>query len=320
MAADRQDEIRAELARSRAGDKVHGGYLFEGPPGLGKRETALWFARLLLCQGAARDAREPCGRCHDCRLLAAREVGPDARPTHPDLHWVDPDGAWIKIEAIRELRGALGLVANEGGRRVALILEADRLRAESANALLKTLEEPPPNTVLILVSASPELLPRTLRSRALRVRFPAFSEAAIAGALEAEGMNAEDAALASRLGGSSPSAARAWADESLEFARELRALFDEASALSVTRILDFAEGFRRAGEEGRGRARAFIELHSAFAREKAAAAASGGDPRALERWLRAFESASKARIELARHNTNPQLLVESLLLELTGPG
>ena len=320
MAADRHDGIRAELARARAGDRVHGAYLFEGPPGVGKRETALWFARLLLCKGAPPEAREPCGRCHDCRLLAAREVGPDARPTHPDLHWVDPDGAWIKIEAIRELRSALGLVANEGGRRVALIPEADRLRAESANALLKTLEEPPPNTVLILVSTSPELLPRTLRSRALRVRFPPWSERAIAAALEADGMSADDAALSAQLGGASPSAARAWADESLEFARELRALLDESGALPVTRVLDFAEDFRRAGEEGRGRARAFIELQSAFAREKAAAAAKSGDPRALERWLRAFESASKARVELARHNTNPQLVVESLLLELAGPG
>ena len=298
MAGDRHDEIRAELARARAGDKVHGAYLFDGPTGVGKRDTALWFARLLLCKGAP----------------------PDARPTHPDLHWVDPDGAWIRIEAIRELRGALGLVANEGGRRVGLILEADRLRAESANALLKTLEEPPPDTVLILVSNSPELLPRTLRSRALRVRFPPWSERAIAAALEAEGMSADDAALAAELGGASPVAARAWAEESLEFARELRALLDDPSALSATRVLDFAEDFRRTGEEGRGRARAFIELQSAFAREKAAEAAKSGDPRGLERWLRAFESASKARVELARHNTNPQLVVESLLLELSAPG
>jgi DNA polymerase III subunit delta' len=319
MAAGAVDEIRAELARARAGDKVHGAYLFEGPAGVGKRDTALWFARLLLCKGAPPDALEPCGRCHDCRLLAAAgEVGPDARPSHPDLHWVDPDGAWIKIEAIRALRSALGLVANERGRRVALIPEADRLRAESANALLKTLEEPPPGAVLLLVSASPELLPRTLRSRALRVRFPPWTEAAIAAALEAEGMSRDDAALASQLGGASPAAARAWAEDSLEFAHELRAIFEDAGALSATRVLDFAEGFRRAGEEGRGRARAFIELQSAFAREKAGAAAASGDRRAVERWLRAFESASKARVELARHNTNPQLVVESLLLELAG--
>jgi DNA polymerase III subunit delta' len=317
MPTGEHDEIRSELARARAVDKVHGAYLFEGPAGVGKRETALWFARLLLCKGAAPGALEPCGECHDCRLLAAG--GPDTRPSHPDLHFVDPDGAWIKIEAVRELRAALGLVANEGGRRVAVVLEAEKLRAESANALLKTLEEPPSGAVILLVTASSELLPRTLRSRTLRVRFAPWSEPALARELEAGGMSADDAALASRLGGSSPAAARAWAEQSLESAREIRALLEESDGLSATQILDFSEGFRRPGEEGRARAREFIELESAYARERADAAAASGDRRALERWLRAFESASRARIDLARNNTNPQLVVESLLFELSAP-
>src|SRR5262245_7230207 len=99
MAADGVDEIKAELARARASGKVHGGYLFEGPPGTGKRATAEWFARLLLCKGAPPDAREPCGRCHDCALLAAG--------SHPDLHRVEVDGAWIKVDGLRELLRAL---------------------------------------------------------------------------------------------------------------------------------------------------------------------------------------------------------------------
>jgi DNA polymerase-3 subunit delta' len=308
MTAGERDEIRAELARARAGDKVHGAYLFEGPPGTGKRDTARWFARLLLCKGAAPDALEPCGACHDCRLLAT-----DA---HPDLHFVEPDGAWIKVDAIRELRSALGLVANERGRRVALVLEAERLRAEAANALLKTLEEPPRGAVLLLVTASAEALPRTLRSRTLRVRFPPFSERAVAAALEAEGMTAADAALASQLGGASPAAARAWAEESLDEAREMHDVLERSDQLTVTDVLDFAESFRRAGEEGRERARAYIDAQSAFARARAEAAAVAADSRALERWLRAFESASAARAELEKRNLNPQLVVESLLLEL----
>src|SRR5882672_884325 len=181
MAAGGSGEVRAELARARASDRVHGAYLFEGPAGTGKTETALWFARLLLCKGAEPGALEACGRCHDCRLFAA-----DA---HPDLHRVEPDGARIKVEAIRELRAGLSLVANERGRRVALIAQAEKLRAEAANALLKTLEEPPPGTVLLLVTSAAEVLPRTLRSRTLRVRFPAWSQGAIAAALEAEGMS-----------------------------------------------------------------------------------------------------------------------------------
>lgn len=151
MAAGGSDEIRAELARARGANTVHGAYLFEGPPGTGKAEVAEWFARLLLCKGAPAGASDPCGKCHDCRLLAT--------DSHPDLHRVEPDGAWIKVEAVRELRAALGLVANERGRRVGLVLEAEKLRVEAANALLKTLEEPPPDTVLLLVTSSVHALP-----------------------------------------------------------------------------------------------------------------------------------------------------------------
>jgi DNA polymerase-3 subunit delta' len=308
MAPGGSDEVRAELARARAADRVHGAYLFEGPPGTDKTDTAFWFARLLLCKGAKPDALEACGRCHDCRLLAT--------DSHPDLHRVEPDGARIKVEAIRELRAALGLVANEGGRRVALIAAAERLRAEAANALLKTLEEPPPGAVMLLVTSSAEALPRTLRSRTVRVRFPAWSESAIAAALEAEGMTPGDAALASRLGGASPTAARAWAEESLDTAREMFDVLERSGELTVSEILDFAEGFRRTGEEGRERARAFIDAQAAFARGQAEAAANERQPQRLERWLRAFESATRARMELDARNLNPQLVVESLLLEL----
>ncbi|HTO05585.1 MAG TPA: DNA polymerase III subunit delta' [Myxococcota bacterium] len=308
MAAGGSGEIRAELARARGTGKVHSAYLFDGPPGTGKLETALWFAQLLLCKGAPAAAAGPCGTCHDCRLFATG--------AHPDLHRVEVDGAWIKVDAVRELRAALSLVANERGRRVGLIADAERLRVEAANALLKTLEEPPPATVLLLVTAAPEALPRTLRSRTVRVRFPRAGEREIAAALEAEGMPADDAALASQLGGASPAAARAWAEESLADARETKALLERVDSLSVTEILDFAEGFRRPGDAGRDQARAFIDVQSAFARARAEAAAAAGETRALERWLRAFESASAARLELERRNLNPQLLVESLLLEL----
>ncbi|MEX2206360.1 MAG: DNA polymerase III subunit [Myxococcota bacterium] len=308
--------IRAELARARANGHVHGAYLFEGAPGTGKSETALWFARLLLCKRVAADAAEPCGACHDCHLLAPREGQADALPSHPDLHWVLADGAQIKIEAVRELRAALSLVANERGRRVALIPEAEKLRAAPANALLKTLEEPPPGAVLILVTSSANALPPTLRSRTLRVRFTPWAEPAVRSALEADGVPADDAALASALGGASPRAAREWADASLEEAREMHAFLSGIGGVGATEILDFAETFRRPGEAGRERARLFLEVETAFARSRAEEAIGSGDGRAVERWLRVFEAASKARSELVRRNLNPQLVVEGLLLEL----
>ncbi len=308
--------IRSELARARASGHVHGAYLFEGAPGTGNSETALWFARLLLCKGVGPDATDPCGACHDCRLLAAGDSGPMARPSHPDLHWVLADGARIKVDAVRELRSALSLVANERGRRVALIPEADKLRAEPANALLKTLEEPPPGAVLILVASSANALPRTLCSRTLRVRFTPWAEPAVRFALEAEGVPGADAALASARGGASPAAARAWAEASLEEAREMHAFLSGIGSVGATEILDFAETFRRPGEAGRERARLFLEVETAFARARAEAAVGAGDGRAVERWLRVFEATSHARSELGRRNLHPQLVVVGLLLEL----
>jgi DNA polymerase-3 subunit delta' len=308
--------IRTELARARGRGQVHGAYMFEGPPGTGKLETALWFARLLLCKRVGPEALEPCGACHDCHLLAARDGQPDALPSHPDLHWVLADGARIKVDAVRELRSALSLVANERGRRVALIPEAEKLRAEAANALLKTLEEPPEGAVLILVTSSAHALPPTLRSRTMRVRFVPWSEAAVRAELAADGMPESDAAIASALGGASPAAARAWAETSLEDARAMHAFLGAIGEVGATEILDFGETFRRPGEAGRDRARLFLEVDAAFARARAEAAAGSGDARALERWLRVFEAASRARSELDRRNLNPQLVVEGLLLEL----
>ena len=316
MTATDVNRIRTELARARLAGQVHGAYLFEGPPGTGKRDTAVWFARLLLCKQVGDAALEPCGACHDCHLLEVRGEANDARPSHPDLHWVLADGARIKVDAVRDLRAALSLVANERGRRVALIPEADRLRAESANALLKTLEEPPPGAVLILVTPRAQALPRTLRSRTLRVRFPPFPEQAVRAALEADGIPAPDAALASALGGASPLAARAWADASLEEAREMHEFLAGIAGVGATEILDFAEGFRRPGEAGRERAQLFLEVEAAFARDRAASAAASGDASGLERWMRVFEAASRARSELVRRNLNPQLVVEGLLLDL----
>jgi len=308
--------IRTELARARASGQVHSAYLFEGPPGTGKAATALWFARLLLCKRVGAEASEPCGACHDCHLLNVSDRQPPGQPSHPDLHWVLADGASIKIDAVRDLRAALSLVANERGRRVALIPEADKLRAAPANALLKTLEEPPPGAVLILVTSSANVLPRTLLSRTLRVRFAPWSESAVSAALAADGLPETDAALASALGGASPAAARAWAEASLDDAREMHAFLSGIGGVGATEILDFAETFRRPGEAGRERARLFLEVEAAFARTRAEAAARSGEERAFERWLRAFEAASRARSELVRRNLNPQLVVEGLLLEL----
>jgi DNA polymerase-3 subunit delta' len=313
MSTPAPQAIRAELRQARARGQVHGGYLFEGGPGTGKRASALWFARLLLC---ATEGDEPCGTCPDCRKLSARDTeDPDARLHHPDLKWVEPDGAFIKVGQVRELQRELSLVANEGGRRVALIVGADRLRLEAANALLKTLEEPPTGATLLLVAESSEALLPTLRSRTVRLRHAPLPEDLVREALERDGYTAEDAWLAGAAGGGSPEAAREWAERELDAAREMRALIESLGSLGASEILDFADSFR-GGEAARARAALLMTVLEAVARREVAARAESGDHGAASAWLDCYEAVGAARGEFIRRNLNPQLVVEGLLLDL----
>jgi DNA polymerase-3 subunit delta' len=274
---------------------VHGAYLIEG--GSGRRSLAAWFAGRLLG-----------------RELELAEDEHEALPFHPDLKWVVPQGGWIRVDAIRALQAELSLVANERGRRVAVIDGADSLRTEAANALLKTLEEPPRGTTLILVASSSELLPRTLRSRVVRFRLPPWPEARIEELLAADGLASADAWLSAALGGTSPESARSWADAELPEAREMLEALESMPAASASQLLDFAETFR--GGDARARAELLLGVYGALARRESERAARAGDAAALERWLERFESGQRARRELVRRNLNPQLVVEGLLLEL----
>src|SRR5262245_36720721 len=226
------DAARAQLERALARGSVHGAYLIEGASG--RRGLAAWVAGRLL----GRD-------------FALAEDEHEALPFHPDLKWVAPQGGWIRVDAIRQLQVELSLVANERGRRVAVIDGAELLRVEAANALLKMLEEPPRQTVLILVASSGEVLPRTVCSRVVRFRIPPQPEAEIRDALAREGLDERDAWLAAALGGSSSQAARDWAQDGLPLARELLEALETMPRASASQLLDFAETFR--GADGRAR-------------------------------------------------------------------
>jgi DNA polymerase-3 subunit delta' len=138
--------------------------LLHGSAGLGSHELARWLAALVLCD--APPAR-PCGRCASCALLAAGN--------HPDFHWVEreregeKEAKQLKVEQIRELATALTLKSYRGGYKAAVLAEADAMNPNAANALLKTLEEPAPQTLLVLCSARPSRLPATILSRCQRL-------------------------------------------------------------------------------------------------------------------------------------------------------
>jgi DNA polymerase-3 subunit delta' len=300
---------RAELARAVAADRVHGAYLFEGPAGTGRRETALWFARLLLCRNPG---EEPCGSCPDCLRSAPREESETGN--HADLYWIEPDGNQLKIDQIRALQRDLALAPNEGGRRVAVLLDAERMNAGSANALLKTLEEPPSRTTLVLVAEQVDTLPSTIRSRTTRLRFAAENEVQVVERLCDEGLDPTDAWLAAALGGGSTTSARAWAEQHLEQAREFWQALDSADDASASDLLDLAETFRGYGAVPRHRAELLLGVHAVAARRRVEEAVRAGDPRAIERWLRRGEEGARVHREFLRRNLNPQLVVEGLLL------
>ena len=168
------DAIVDRFRRSLAAGRFASTFLFVGPAGIGKRTFALKLAQALLCETNPEAEFEACGHCPSCQQVAAR--------THPDLALVSrpDDKSFIPLELLigddeHRMREGLchdiSLKPFQGGRKIAIIDDADYLNQEGANCLLKTLEEPPPKSVIILIGTSEQRQLPTIRSRAQVVRF-----------------------------------------------------------------------------------------------------------------------------------------------------
>ncbi len=163
--------------------------LLAGPAGVGKTRFAHAFARRLLC-----DEGHGCGHCRSCHLVGAEN--------HPDLMVCAPapGKTEIPVDTVRELTGFLTLSAHLGRGRVIIIESAERLGRAAANALLKSLEEPPPGAYLLLVSDAPERLLPTVRSRCQRIDFAVPARAAGLAYLQSAGCLQPEEALAQAAG------------------------------------------------------------------------------------------------------------------------
>ncbi|HVV52185.1 MAG TPA: AAA family ATPase [Polyangia bacterium] len=317
-----QDLARAALERAIAGGRVAHAYVFEGPPGVGKRGAALGLAMALDCPAAPGIG---CGACEVCRRI---EAG-----LHPDVPSFGPSGpgGQIVIEDVRAMVALARTRPHEAAARVIVVDDADAMNPNSANGLLKTLEEPLGANHLVLCTGAPERLLPTVRSRAQRIRFRALGPAALARIARARGIPEARAEIAAALAdGSAARMLEAAAVEDVaagltEALGELRRavatpgagqLFDAVSALTgekegkadLPRLVGLLGGLYRDA------------LAVAAGAPELATLARAGDPRALaaagvDRLGRALTAIVDVQLAL-QVNVNPTLALERLLIAL----
>jgi DNA polymerase-3 subunit delta' len=211
----------ARLRGAHAAGRLPHALLIHEAPGAGGEWLAGWVARLVLCPHTA---EAPCGHCTSCQRAA--------RGQHPDLALVQPleSSTQIRIEQVRELGGELALTAHQGGYKVGILTPADSMNRFAANALLKTLEEPPRSTLLILVASQPSRLPPTILSRCQRVRVRAPERAEAIAWLEATRGPGDWGKVLAVLGMAPLHAAAADPAAVIEVAADVRHGLEEASA------------------------------------------------------------------------------------------
>ena len=280
---------RALLDRCLESRRIHSAYLISGP-GDAPREAALRFVRGIACTGAPR----PCEACAACRRSSERapialdgtgKSGPLLRHVgdHADLLWVErgADDTRVRIGQIRALQHALRLRSGEGGRRAAVVADAERLNQEAQNALLRLLEEPPPDTTLVLVTSTSAGLLATVRSRCQRVAF----RTAAASPLE----DPERGELVAKLEG--------------------------LGTATLPDLLDWAEDYRGTRAVAAEDVHRLLETSAAWLRDRVQRALR--EPgRDVQRELDANAVLSSCRKVLDQRNANPQMVAERALLAL----
>jgi len=311
------------LARARRGE-LHHCYLFEGPPGVGKFTAA----QMIACAGAceADPPARPCGACRTCRQFLGG--------THPDCIRLHPDEKratrTISVAQAREVIRVVGLRRYNARWRQVIVDPADKLMPQAANALLKTLEEPPEGTGFILVTSRVSAILQTVRSRSQRVRFRAVPEEELVQWLGARGV--EEPGRVARRAQGQPGRALTLAGGGL---KRLDAIRDDLLA-AVTGGQGARDKYAEAMAKG-GRAKAterqeaLLEVLETLLRDAVLWAAgrrgrlaNPDRPDVVERWARALWPGGVSRmlqeIDDARRragvNVNNRLLVEAMLTRL----
>ena len=301
-------------------DRLPHALLIHGAPGVGKLELAERFAQLLLCERRGQGTT-PCGACEACRWFASDD--------HPDVRYIEPEAfakhriygkdpekeedkkpsVQIRIEQARALADFLNLASYRGGRRIVIVCPAEDMNVQTANSLLKGLEEPPAGAMFLLVSHRPAALLPTIRSRCVPVPVPIPAEKAAIAWLEKQGVR--EAARWLAFAGGAPLRALEYASgergQAIERALKLVASRDPGAFAAVTDRNDIeplAEVLQK------------IALDRAFAalcgKAKYSPGLKGAAPADARAWLAYARSMGEQRL-LARHPLNPKLLAADLL-------
>ncbi len=326
-------KVIARLVQAAARRMPHHAYIFHGYEGVGRRQVALAFATSLNCESPSQE-RAYCGECGSCvRILGG---------TDPDVWTVEPNALRgggplaLRVDAVRELQSRLAYRLPEGRFRVVILDDTELMTVNASNSLLKTLEEPPDHTVIVLITRRPGQLLPTVRSRCLQVGFGRLPREVVVRYLtEREGMPEAEAGWRADASGGAIGNALSLSQEAVEAERELLQRLFAAQRADTTERLKLAAEIARAQAEARRASgdllRGFLStadevLRDALALSTGAAVAprrpdcallarelhTGYDAGALLRRLDALE---QARDRLER-NVNPQLVLEAMLLEV----
>ena len=316
------DAVRTRFREMIENGRVAHALLLVGKPGIGKRLLARELAQALNCE---RRGYPPDGACLSCRKIADQN--------HPDVIEVSAEGKMLKVDQVRELTAALRFKPYEGRTKVAILAEAERMNAAAMNALLKTLEEPPADTVLILTALSLESLLPTLISRCQVVRVQPLATAVVEEMLmERIQVERSEARLLAVLSeGSVGKALNLDREFFIEGRRRIISRFLELSAEQPAAILDWAEELAKLREDPeevvdvlatlyRDLLLASAGLPAAVHADLAPAVQAAAGRSAPEAMVTGLERLERARRRL-RQNANPRLVLAALTLALKGvPG
>ena len=293
---------------------VHHAWLLHGPDGVGKELAAVSFAQALTCPVKP---NEGCGECSSCRRVAGRN--------HPDVTWVMPEDEQvqrglagrsdfdhtpsrdIRIEQVRALGERLSFRPLEARNKVALLINAHALNPPAQNALLKTLEEPPRATVLVLVTSALDKLLPTIRSRCMKAQFGPLPDAFIALKLKAakKKLSEEDAAQAAAMSGGSLARAMELDPARLSIRREVIEQFEALVPGDARGWVAFAETFG----DGRAAAEVCLDVLAVWLRDVAVAQVGQGS--LINSDLASLAEIAAARVSPALIHRRAQLLDEA---------